>query len=195
VAIVELLLSLDLDVTATDKYGRTCLHMAATLSEAAPIISLLLGRGADIDAIDIYRSTPLQDAVVYESENATQSLLERGANHAIVSMDGPIIAEALSRRVKEAVVSVLFSKANIFPSQLDCFGMSALDVLAQRGPSVAADLGCSQSLSSHSATAPDIQSMHVRKSLIERIGLMITGDDEIRQRLSYPFGGQNSREM
>ncbi|KAE8443682.1 hypothetical protein EG329_001454 [Mollisiaceae sp. DMI_Dod_QoI] len=66
-------------VDARDEEKRTALHVAASAGNL-PIVTLLLGSGAEIDVRDREGFTPLHRAVSQQHEDLTLFLLRRGAN-------------------------------------------------------------------------------------------------------------------
>ena len=64
---------------AINRAGWTPLHYAASGPEVR-VLTLLLDRGADIDAASPNRSTPLMMAARYGPQDAAELLLRRGAN-------------------------------------------------------------------------------------------------------------------
>ena len=68
------------DIEATDRAGRTPLHLAAQYGRNADLVKALLAAGADPEACDENRQTPLHRAAAF-SDNAdvSKALLEAGA--------------------------------------------------------------------------------------------------------------------
>ncbi|MBU6399170.1 MAG: ankyrin repeat domain-containing protein [Verrucomicrobia bacterium] len=83
VGMVRLLLASQAEVNATDGLGRTALHCAAGgqgLSGDPNLATLLLARGADVNARANDGSTPLLDALHSPQPTLVKLLLEHGAN-------------------------------------------------------------------------------------------------------------------
>ncbi len=68
--------------TKSTRYGRTPLHTAAQVDKQE-MVQLLMIKGADKDALDIYGWTPLYTSAYYGSEAATLALLAGGADASI----------------------------------------------------------------------------------------------------------------
>jgi ankyrin repeat protein len=84
-AIVEDLLNRSADVGATDRFGETALHRVADLRradgpKAALIATLLIERGAQVDAPNRDKVTPLHQAVRARNLAVVRILLDLGAN-------------------------------------------------------------------------------------------------------------------
>jgi ankyrin repeat protein len=83
--IVGDLLDRGANVAATDRFGETALHRVADLRrtkgpEAARVATLLIERGASVDAPNRDRVTPLHQAVRARNLAVVEVLLDRGAN-------------------------------------------------------------------------------------------------------------------
>jgi ankyrin repeat protein len=63
-------------INATDNLLNNCLHYAASLADAGPVISVLLQYGADISATNLEGFTPLQIAVSKANDSAINVLKE-----------------------------------------------------------------------------------------------------------------------
>lgn len=72
------LLEQGLNINTRGDGGRTPLHMQAASSDGD--VLLYLRMGADIDAVDDYRETPLHHAAAYYQAEHVRELLEHGAN-------------------------------------------------------------------------------------------------------------------
>ena len=68
------------DFDAADYDKRTCLHLAASEGNV-PIVELLLGHGAAVNARDRWGGTPLRDAIREGRPEAAMLLRARGAGH------------------------------------------------------------------------------------------------------------------
>lgn len=73
------------DVNFRDIDGRTALHVAACQGKA-PVVRFLLDRGAEVDAVDRWGSTPLSDAVYYKNQDVIKLFEEYGAQPPIAPM-------------------------------------------------------------------------------------------------------------
>jgi ankyrin repeat protein len=77
--VARLLLDHGADLTATNDYNSTPLHLAASHGHGA-VVQLLLERGADVTVTNKSNDTPLHDAARNGDAGAVQVLLDRGAN-------------------------------------------------------------------------------------------------------------------
>lgn len=75
VEVVETLIANGADVNATDVFGRTPLHLAAT---HPAVMSMLIRAGADVDARDQLSNTPLHRAI--PQVDAVDALIAAGAD-------------------------------------------------------------------------------------------------------------------
>lgn len=85
--LVQILLDNGADLTITDEFGSTALHVAAQ-HDRDDIARLLLDRGADIEATNLWHSTPLHTAALANSVLVARSLLALGANINAVDRSG-----------------------------------------------------------------------------------------------------------
>lgn len=85
--LVQILLDNGADLTITDEFGSTALHVAAQ-HDRNDIARLLLDRGADIEATNLWHSTPLHTAAFANSVLVVRSLLALGANINAVNRSG-----------------------------------------------------------------------------------------------------------
>lgn len=72
----------------TPFYGTTPLHMAARRCPDAEIIKMLKGLGADVNALELHRMTPLHEAALRGHAQAVRALLQLGADHKRLSRRG-----------------------------------------------------------------------------------------------------------
>lgn len=78
--ILTVLLGMDIDIEAKDRSGEMPLHLA-TQAGRLEVVSLLLDKGADIEALDsTYYRNPLQMAASSGDQRMAKLLLERGAD-------------------------------------------------------------------------------------------------------------------
>ena len=75
-----------INVNVEDEIGRTPLHLAATpfpgynLNEACRLISSLVGRGANVDHVNLHGTTPLQKSVIGNHTELARTLVACGAD-------------------------------------------------------------------------------------------------------------------
>ena len=81
-------------IYSEDKYGDTPLHDAAEYGNTE-VATLLLDRGADVNARDNYDNTPLHNAVLYGNTEVATLLLDRGADVAARNNEGYTLSQAV----------------------------------------------------------------------------------------------------
>ncbi len=109
VPVVELLLAAGLNAASAEpRHQVSALHNAAAQGHVR-LISLLLDRGADVNAADRYGNTALIDAAYFGQLQAVKALLARGANVAAVSGDGQTALSAAVYSGKDALVALLLA--------------------------------------------------------------------------------------
>lgn len=86
-SLVQILLDNGADLTITDEFGSTVLHVAAQHGHD-DIAHLLLRRGAEIEATNLWHSTPLHAAALAKSVTVARALLDHGANVNAVDRSG-----------------------------------------------------------------------------------------------------------
>jgi ankyrin repeat protein len=87
---VELLLSkVPADVSVTDKWGRTPLHLAMSRE----MVELLVAKGANPNARDEDDATPLHLAAPYPTPEVYEALLDHGADPSLKNKHGATPAE------------------------------------------------------------------------------------------------------
>jgi hypothetical protein len=68
------------NVNARDYYGSTPLHTMTCLDNSLSFLTLLVGAGADVNAVDNEGRVPLVRTIAYGQKNLLAFLVERGAN-------------------------------------------------------------------------------------------------------------------
>jgi ankyrin repeat protein len=111
---VRLLLAAGADVNVATKRGRTALMLAAASDGSAPIVRLLMARGADPKAVDVGKGTALHQAVRGGDLATIHMMLDAGLGVNDASFGGftPLIGAAFTGTV-EGVKLLLSKGANV----------------------------------------------------------------------------------
>jgi len=114
---------------------------AATIAGArgqSAMLKWLIEAGADINAVDVYRFTPLMRAVDNQHEQAVRTLLNRGAAEVNVKdeSDNTALHFAVANEQKSVIAMLLQHGAN--PLQKNRDGITPLD-LAKNNPALLAE--------------------------------------------------------
>lgn len=111
---VRLLLEAGADVNAATKRGRTALMLAAASDGSAPIVQLLMTRGANPKAVDVTKGTALHQAVRGGDLDTIRMMIEAGLGVNEASFGGftPLIGAAFTGSV-EAVTLLLSKGADV----------------------------------------------------------------------------------
>lgn len=88
--VANLLISRSTETMAMpDKFGRNCMHLAASRGRAE-MVKVLIGQGADVNALDTKHFTPLHYAARNGYLDVVQLLIDNGANPLAETTDGKI---------------------------------------------------------------------------------------------------------
>jgi ankyrin repeat protein len=111
---VRLLLAAGADVNVATKRGRTALMLAAASDGSAPIVRLLMARGADPKAVDVGKGTALHQAVRGGDLATIHMMLDAGLGVNDASFGGftPLMGAAFTGTV-EGVKLLLSKGANV----------------------------------------------------------------------------------
>ena len=111
---VRLLLDAGADVNVATKRGRTALMLAAASDDSAPIVRLLMARGANPKAVDVIKGTALHQAVRGGDLATIRMMLDAGlgANDANFAGFTPLMGAAFTGSV-EGVKLLLSKGANV----------------------------------------------------------------------------------
>jgi ankyrin repeat protein len=110
--IVGLLLSAGTSAGAPDPATREQpLHLAAQYQASAPLIPVLVGAGADVDALDSTDRMPLQHAILACNFQAAKALIAAGANTSFALHDDDTVELSRKRCPGElAAITALASR-------------------------------------------------------------------------------------
>ena len=75
-------------ISCRDMYGQSCLHFCTHPLNSSQIISFLISKGADVNAVDNKGQTPLIFSTIIGYNQGIPALLERGADVFIKDVDG-----------------------------------------------------------------------------------------------------------
>ena len=75
-------------ISCRDMYGQSCLHFCTQSLNSSQIISFLISKGADVNAVDNKGQTPLIFSTIIGCNQGIPELLERGADVFIKDVDG-----------------------------------------------------------------------------------------------------------
>ncbi|KAH0848818.1 hypothetical protein AYO21_08262 [Fonsecaea monophora] len=119
--------------------GKTALHRAA-LNNRSRMVTCLLDHGARINQQSVGGSTPLMEAIDYDSVNVIRVLMRRGADYTIGDDVGQSILHRVASKGSMKALDVLanggFDLSQLNPEKQDAFGYTARDIL-HRATSIA----------------------------------------------------------
>jgi ankyrin repeat domain-containing protein 50 len=137
--IITVMLEKGVDVLTRTGYGETALHPAARCGQDA-VIQLLLGAGADINAINEARDTPLLIATGWGVQPVVvQMLLEKGADVTARDDGGMTALHLAAENGHGAVITLLLEKGADVTAKSNN-GWTALHLAAENGHEVIVQL-------------------------------------------------------
>ncbi len=108
VEITKLLVARGADVALNNgPCGRAPLHMAVREGSPMEIVKLLLENGADVNALDGNRATPLHEACWHRDRAMAAFLIERGAELEVKDIQGRTPLSVARREEEQAIVKLL----------------------------------------------------------------------------------------
>ncbi|WP_161493781.1 ankyrin repeat domain-containing protein [Nitrosospira lacus] len=135
ILIMQTLLDAGADINAQEKGGSTALRMAAWDDTKAPIVKILLARGADPNLADNVGQTPLILASASRNIDIVRALLDKGADANARDAKGSTALMGASRAETDAVEllrALLEKHADV--NAKDNNGLTALMLAAANGP-------------------------------------------------------------
>jgi ankyrin repeat protein len=111
---VQLLVDRGANVNATTKLGRTALFLAAMSDDSAAIVRLLVGKGADVKARDMFKNTMLNAAAAGNDTETIRLVIDAGVDVNAAATTGltPLMLAAGQGNVR-AVKLLLAKGANV----------------------------------------------------------------------------------
>lgn len=93
-AVVDLLLAEGASLSARDASGRQPLHLAVASFLRDSLVSLFVGKGSDLDAVDCHDETPLTTALLHRNDTIADILRAAGATE--TTLQDAILSDDLS---------------------------------------------------------------------------------------------------
>ena len=126
VKLMQQYLEQGVDINARDasRMGSTALHYAAGAQKAEAVV-FLLGRGADINALDDYGQTPLHGAATLMEPDIALLLMERGADALVRDRKGKSPLIVANRDTRRAMLDALPASAAMEDDALIARAMGA----------------------------------------------------------------------
>jgi len=100
------------DIEWKNDDGSTALHVSAIYNHTA-CVSALLGRGANPNALNVYKQTPLQFAAYNGSAANVKLLLEAGADPSLKNKDGKTALDAAKQKNHTECIRLLENPAAV----------------------------------------------------------------------------------
>lgn len=94
-------------ISCRDMYGQTCLHRCTQSINSHQIISYLVDRGAEVNAVDNKGQTPLMISIVAGSAQGVSTLLDRGADVLIKDVEGNNVMHHAVTRKRKKILGLL----------------------------------------------------------------------------------------
>ena len=123
------------DVDSKNDGGETPLHLSATMGDTR-MATWLFEHGANVNAPDSSRTTPLQKAVMAGSAPVVDLLLSRGAVLGMVNVHGDTALHLAVRRTKGEDIVKLLLKAHADVNACTRAGQTVLDVVPEENSAV-----------------------------------------------------------
>lgn len=126
------------EVTATDKFGYTQLHLAIYYGADASIIQSLVDAGANVNAVNKFNITPLGSSIstfrYYADLTTTQILLDAGADQNLKFEEGGTFLHEFFRRYyfDDALIAQVIIDSRADVNAKDDNGDTPLDIAVHR---------------------------------------------------------------
>jgi ankyrin repeat protein len=131
-AVASLLLSKDANADARDHDGRTALHLAAMNANGESVARELLRRGADINAPDEFRQSPLHLAAAQKFSPMTSFLVRAGARVNLADAFGCTPLHDAARAAAADNLAMLM-RTGASPTVADAFGTTPAQLAREHG--------------------------------------------------------------
>lgn len=120
------------DISRSDKYGWSLLHIAAANGHD-PIVRLLLEKGINIDVVSPNGKTALERAAHFGHTGVVKILIERGLNINTMDSDGQTALHSAAANGRDSVIQVLLENGADINLQGSVQGNTPLHWAAMRG--------------------------------------------------------------
>jgi len=128
----NILLNNSFDINVGNADGRRALHLAAASGDVRTI-KLLLGFDADVNVVDSFKGTPLEDALLGGHEDAASVLVARGAKRNVHLPVEKVLAAAANPKGPGGLLYLLQHDSECFANAKDERGRTPLHVAAGEG--------------------------------------------------------------
>ena len=184
----ELLANEGADIHATTIHAESVFLFAVDAArESTAIVEYLIARGADPNEGDAFGMTPLHYAV-YNTLDIVKLLLQNGADPTRCTKERgtPLHESILLRNVKFPQLLLEYYSGDLNQlEQLDYLGMSVLDYLSEFTPGFGTDCGFAEKhWATYKKASPEVRRRRILECLLERLDLMIAGDEYSRNEMA-----------
>ena len=181
---IEMLINAGASLDTRDETGRSVLHAATASNKFKEVLEILLQAGINIDVVDDFNCTALEESVRMQKPEACRVLIARGADPNISAIGGPPLCRAAQYRDNE-LLKALLSYERIDTEVFDSFGLRPLDYIASYEPFT---IEFKDALKGHVPIHPHVRTRYLLDNLRERIDIVIHGSEAVRATLTYRLG-------